>query len=296
MPRLGDFEAWIEVEGARLPEFRMERDETTQTVRCWVPSEVGKNFAVKWKDYTDSHLTCGFVSTDGYSSHGIFLRPGKHNASVMGHPITSTTYNLFRFSSITLTDDETAAAVDEQTVKALGTIELAVQEGVEGDLIPYTAPKPAPSIKPLHEKLKKAGGHRVESGGEVSKTVDWRKFTWNGAPPHKFIFQYRPKDMLQALDIMPREAPPADRSADEDGHEEEPEASDAETLDGDHGNAVQVEIQELERRLSDLRQRNKRTSVKVETMDGPRKRVKREAVKREAVKRVGHLPVMKLST
>jgi len=67
--------------------------------------------------------------------------------------------------------------------------------------------KDSPAALPLHEKLKSVVSHRVEAGGEVSKPAPFINFTWNRSMPHRFIFQYRPIDMLQALEIMPREVP-----------------------------------------------------------------------------------------
>ncbi|KZO90667.1 hypothetical protein CALVIDRAFT_387221 [Calocera viscosa TUFC12733] len=93
MPRLGDFEAYIEVDGVRLPEYRLERNESKRVVRCWIPSEVGKNFVVKWQDHSKRHALCGFVYLDGHCSHGIHLRPGTGKALQEGNHTTSTTLN-----------------------------------------------------------------------------------------------------------------------------------------------------------------------------------------------------------
>ena len=40
MPKLGDYEAWIRVDGEKLPEYGINSEATEIT--CWIPSEVGK--------------------------------------------------------------------------------------------------------------------------------------------------------------------------------------------------------------------------------------------------------------
>lgn len=42
MPSLAGFEAWVEVDGARLLEFEVDALEGEPGVICWVPCEVGK--------------------------------------------------------------------------------------------------------------------------------------------------------------------------------------------------------------------------------------------------------------
>ncbi|KZO90668.1 hypothetical protein CALVIDRAFT_542416 [Calocera viscosa TUFC12733] len=107
---------------------------------------------------------------------------------------------------MTLTDDEAIALKDDRTVKSLGAIKVVLKEGVIGEAVPFSA-KELPKPQPIYEKMKKAGSHQVQSGGQVAKSAPSIAFTWNRAAPHKFIFQYRPKGVLQALEIMPLENP-----------------------------------------------------------------------------------------
>ncbi|KAF5342135.1 hypothetical protein D9611_002039 [Ephemerocybe angulata] len=44
MPELADISIWVEMEGVRLQEYGIERDETTNTVTCWIPCQAGKEF------------------------------------------------------------------------------------------------------------------------------------------------------------------------------------------------------------------------------------------------------------
>jgi len=286
MPRLGDFEAWIEVDGARLSEFRVEIDEHTQTVRCWIPSEAGKNFVLHMKDHTKLHTTAGRVYIDGSYRCGSVLQPHASYHLKEGYPLTRTTISLFQFAPILLIDDEEGEiAEDEKFIKSLGTIQVVFNDGVEGKSRPFMAPD-VPAAKALHEKLKKAGGHCVQSGGEKAcLNSHYVHFIEDGAAPYRIIFQYRPKDMLQALDIMPREIRPVDEEADETDAEVKPEESDTETLDGDQGHdsaeddeATRMEMQELEKRMNELRERKKRKSDKMEPKGGRRKRAKVEPI------------------
>ncbi|TEB33457.1 hypothetical protein FA13DRAFT_154534 [Coprinellus micaceus] len=44
MPDIAGASVWLEIDGIRLEEFRVKRDESKQTVTCWVPCEMGKEF------------------------------------------------------------------------------------------------------------------------------------------------------------------------------------------------------------------------------------------------------------
>ncbi|EJU04787.1 hypothetical protein DACRYDRAFT_114111 [Dacryopinax primogenitus] len=156
------------------------------------------------------------------------------------------------------TDDESATIHDESALKSLNTIELVIQAGTF-----------------VYERLKKASGHRIQFGETVVKPpASLRKFKSNEEKPFKFVFQYRPKDMLQALGIMPRDPTPPTVVKPDDGETE---------TDGDNESEedpkVEAQIQDLQKQLDELRQRCKRKSgVKREGRDGRHKRIKVERI------------------
>jgi len=42
MVRIGKYEAYITIDGRRLPEFDIEVDRAAKEAVCWIPSEAGK--------------------------------------------------------------------------------------------------------------------------------------------------------------------------------------------------------------------------------------------------------------
>ena len=42
MPDIAGASVWLEIDGVRLEEFGVERDEGKKTVTCWVPCKTGK--------------------------------------------------------------------------------------------------------------------------------------------------------------------------------------------------------------------------------------------------------------
>ncbi|KZO90666.1 hypothetical protein CALVIDRAFT_387220 [Calocera viscosa TUFC12733] len=278
MPRHGDFEAWICVEGKPLPEFCVRTYEAAQTVRCWVPSEAGKNFVVHWKDHTKLHTLICEPYIDGHCSHSTHMKPGKGEAHRKGNHITPSTISLFQFAPMILTDNEDLAMEDEKTIKALGIIELVLKEGVIGEESSYSVID-VPTARPVYEKLKKAGCHRAQSGGEIVKTSTWSIFTWNGRPPHKFMFDYRPKDVLQALEIMPRDNPHDIKHEVKEEQEAEIGGGCDQAQETPEDESIRVKIEELEKQLAALRSIRKRKSVvQAEISDARHKRAKLEEI------------------
>jgi len=169
MPSVAGFEAWIEIDGVRLDEFQVETDEPARTVRCWVPSAAGKNFVVHFKDATMQRTAAVYISIDGAFKCSATLSPTLVHNSREGYRITPTSISLFQFAPILLTDDESATMEDEEAIRSLGVIHLSMQEGIVGEPIPFIAPKVI-AVKPLYEKIKKGGGHRVQSGQDRGRS------------------------------------------------------------------------------------------------------------------------------
>ena len=48
MVRIGKYEAFVTVDGHRLPEFKVEVDRAAKEAICWIPSEVGKVLIPTW--------------------------------------------------------------------------------------------------------------------------------------------------------------------------------------------------------------------------------------------------------
>lgn len=128
------------------------------------------------------------------------------------------------------------------------------------------------------------------SGGEILKNSRTCHFRSNGIAPHKFVFQYHPKDMLQALGILPQATPPPENlppradSSSETESTVKPEDVDDEMSGSDPAErkteyeALQSQIQDLQTHLTALSQRAKRLSDVDAENETPGRRHKRAKV------------------
>jgi len=155
---------------------------------------------------TDVDLKCT-VSLDGS-----ILRSTLHHA---GHPVDSrikgciagtNTLNLFAFSQVSLTDDETIASPD-QNLSVLGSIELCVYRVELTKSAVQSVTKPMGVIESaIHERSKKMSMHRVTlQGTEEFKTpcTFYNSKLLENVPHARFIFKYRPKEFLRAQGMVP---------------------------------------------------------------------------------------------
>ncbi|KZO98585.1 hypothetical protein CALVIDRAFT_562034 [Calocera viscosa TUFC12733] len=202
------FQAWITVNGNRLPEYDPQYDPDTNTWTCWIPSEVGQRFVVHWRNFGKRATTGAYVYVDGEFADGKLLM--KDNAAqstfVNGKRTASATIARFYFQPIVLTDEENPFLLeDDNTVNSIGEMKVIINKGRNAGIAAYRhgTVKPARAV---NERAKKAGAHRVQYADEVNDTDDiGAMFRPDQATmPLTFIFKYRPKDMLQAMGIIAR--------------------------------------------------------------------------------------------
>jgi hypothetical protein len=258
-----DFSAWIEVDGAELSIFDVQKD--GQKVTGWIPSESGKNFSVKWS-VTNTRLSSmsGDVYIDGTFLSGMIMRAGAPRTfTSSGVSTSATTEKPFVFSRLELTDDDNYL---NQAVTELGDIKLIVSLATIGEVTNIYAHRG--TVGKVHERSKKATGHKVGLGEEKVVAHTSMLSVKPLATIATFIFKYRPLDMLRAQGI----APPAE-SIKRAASSTEPEVLDLtnDGQDSDDDNegrirALREELASLERK----RKRQKRMHVKSEP------RVKRE--------------------
>ncbi|KZO90680.1 hypothetical protein CALVIDRAFT_387426 [Calocera viscosa TUFC12733] len=267
MPRLDDFEAWIEVEGARLDEYKVETDQAGKTVDCWIPSEAGKNFVVFCKDHSKLHTVECCIILDGHICRRPALTPTYSETWRNGSRTSPTTLRLFQFAHMLFTEDEWSELHNPAPNKSLGTIKLVLQTGSIGDVHPFRPDNPMPGPAPVYEKLKIPGPHRVQLGGEVISVVGrHREFISDRSQPWKLVFQYRPKDLLQAMDIMPRDNTTAAIDPNVKEEAEGGQHNGAQQGQAVDLAAVQVKIEELQTQIDALREITRtHSAVKLET-------------------------------
>ncbi|EIW84404.1 hypothetical protein CONPUDRAFT_142711 [Coniophora puteana RWD-64-598 SS2] len=210
--RVGDFSACIVVDGSPLDEYNVMVDQAKLNATCWIPSQSGKNFTVRWtcllreRPYDSS----GRVSVDG----GPMRRTDTKERS--GVEVGRWNTRDFMFSDVRLTDDETH--FHTRGIERLGEISLLIERGRVGAWTEYREVQAgARDGCTVHERSKKAVVHCV-GFGEVrysSRPVRPRRF-FSTYPEVKFLFKYGPLPVLQAQGI----APPSVQKSQEGGPQE----------------------------------------------------------------------------
>jgi len=188
------------VDGQILPEYKVEYEDDGNTARCWVPSEFGKEFSIHWYDTARVCETAGYVYVDGEHVGGRFIRPVDRDGHVFleSRPLDANTTASFKFGTVVLTDEENEVEA-ATVVQELGMIKVVIKEGAIGES--YQHEYKQVSQKPVNERMKKAGGHRVVLGKQQSAPQTWKQFYPFKTQPTTFIFQYKPLDLLRAMDI-----------------------------------------------------------------------------------------------
>ncbi|KAJ3732418.1 hypothetical protein DFJ43DRAFT_308965 [Lentinula guzmanii] len=235
-----DFSAWIEVDGSELPIFDIKQ--TGNEVTCWIPSESEKNFSVKLSTGKRAISMVGDIFMDGKHLDGRAMHAGEPQTfTSSGVLTTATSERPFVFSKLELTDDDEYL---NMATAGLGDVKLVISHATFGVTThDHNRYKNCDTIGKIHEKSKKATGHRVGLG--ASKPVVYTKLI--SAQRHavvvNFVFRYRPIDMLRANGI----APPEERKK-RTASSSEPEVLD---LTGDQPDSDDEE----ERRINALRAR-----------------------------------------
>ncbi|KZV80653.1 hypothetical protein EXIGLDRAFT_845365 [Exidia glandulosa HHB12029] len=231
------FESWVTCEGAPVPVYGVELHGNRAT--CWIASEAGKargsspvthffystgsaqEFAVNTKmvDTTVSASAAIGISVDGARIDGQVLGtvwPAvKLESNIKGVSVGPSSLQRLKFSSVALSDEDSAMK-DNVVLAQLGVI--AVQVTRCALVSPNTRISTTSHVVPehlksghltVHERAKKLGGHHTTLGAveqrKPRRSVQIRRLEAPGASFLEFEFKYRPKDVLQAQDIIPVE-------------------------------------------------------------------------------------------
>ncbi|KIK66873.1 hypothetical protein GYMLUDRAFT_37941 [Collybiopsis luxurians FD-317 M1] len=194
----GEYTAWIEVDGEELPIYDVQKKD--KEVTGWIPSEAGQTFTVNWIKGNVSGPMIGDVYMDGEWTAGKIMTtrsPAKFTAD--GFTTSPTTLKPFLFSLLELTDDDEYL---NKITAGLGEIKLIISYATFGEQIyDFT---PSDLVDKIHERSKKAIGHKVSLGEvkQVSQTPTFKTVRHDSLVT--FIFKYRPTDMLRANGVVPR--------------------------------------------------------------------------------------------
>ncbi|KAJ3740620.1 hypothetical protein DFH05DRAFT_1581901 [Lentinula detonsa] len=196
-----DISAWIEVDGSELSIFDIKQ--TGNEVTCWIPSESEKKFSVKLSTGKRAISMVGDIFMDGKCLSGKTMKAGEPQTfTSSGVLTTATSERPFVFSKLELTDDDEYL---NMATAGLGDVKLVISHATFGVTRDHKRYKNCDTIGKVHEKSKKATGHRVGLGAEkpvvYTKSISVRRH----AALVKFVFRYRPIDMLRANGIAPLE-------------------------------------------------------------------------------------------
>ncbi|TFK69687.1 hypothetical protein BDN72DRAFT_897079 [Pluteus cervinus] len=275
MPTLGEFSAWIAVDGKALPEFSPRISENGKEIICWIPSEANKEFAVCWKAARLTYTIDGTVTIDGIECGGlyeVFKKRTKRNVLFELDLVQTSKSSArpFLFSKIESTDDETY--LRQKVPRQLGQIRIVVSRArVDNpDSRPYEKPrrerKPRllPETMTLHERLKTGLGHRVGLGMPIKVKGAKTCGVDSIEPVATFIFQYRSWDMLQANGLAP--PPPSIKKA---GKKRKASSPLTDIKEDESEDEMDAEIAALQIKLRELEKRKKKR-MKTEVTTGDR--------------------------
>ncbi|TEB33467.1 hypothetical protein FA13DRAFT_1730491 [Coprinellus micaceus] len=286
MPQIGGLEVWVEMEGARLEEFGIERDDTSNTVTCWIPCQEGKAFRLgmvpqlpRVHNYT---LSLDFDGTrlDGVPHRLIpkdvecsFLKPHY----IEGLRDTSNACS-FQFGQVKLTDDD--AFLDHENLN-LGEVKLKVfsYDSMVRRAVPRKS-KPITSLgeRVVHERTKKGlsssaslGAVTLVSGGDRGPAYLTKKYAGLKRLGN-VVFKYRSRDILLAKGIMPSapQAAPRQGGADRIKQEESVVLEDSDSDD------VDAELSQLKTRMDFLQSKKRKKSSRNSSLTQSTKKVKME--------------------
>ncbi|KAK7691534.1 hypothetical protein QCA50_004933 [Cerrena zonata] len=210
---LKDVELHIESDGHRVSEYQIKTELDKKTITCFIPSTAGKKFEIYCVSKRPELLAV-YCTIDGRQINGTLCSPFA-SSSIKGLFSAEDKIAPLLFSSLVLVDDETFSS-DSETLGKLGTIELQVIRVHRTGTSPTALLATPKCIGPVHEKSKKVGGHCI-SFGEASTCapVSWAITTpmypaeGNWA---KFIFKYRPEEILRAQGIIEKPKTPPHKS------------------------------------------------------------------------------------
>ncbi|GBE80121.1 hypothetical protein BKA93DRAFT_747899 [Sparassis latifolia] len=187
------------------PNGRTRRPKQMGMASCYVPSVAGKTFSIAVINMRTDVSVSVNCYLDGRCVHGMLFAPGVQHIS-HGVYVSETDYRPYRFADLQVTDDEAIANPKDPNYEDLGMIEIQVLRVRQGKSVHANIGDTAES-RPVHERSKKAGTHRVSFGNKVrGAKATWVDITYIDSveePFATFKFFYRPRTLLQAQGIIP---------------------------------------------------------------------------------------------
>ncbi|OBZ67486.1 hypothetical protein A0H81_12606 [Grifola frondosa] len=203
------YELRVICEGKALPEYDVQVEGDENTVACYIPSASGKKFEIEWQDHAGLCHTAIRIRLDGQRLSGNRCKPFGRGSKT-GIRTSVNVRRPFIFSNLETSDDDNLAT--KCVSKDLGVIEVRVTRIKPNVIHQKFSASQFLNVGTVHETSKKAGAHCVSLGeGVESINTEGRVKTdllFKSEQFYvKFLFRYRPADLLQAQGIIPPERP-----------------------------------------------------------------------------------------
>ncbi|KIY63008.1 hypothetical protein CYLTODRAFT_426478 [Cylindrobasidium torrendii FP15055 ss-10] len=199
----GGISAHVVVDGAELPEYASEYDEDSKKLKCWIPSEAGKEFTLRLKRETSDYYGETRFLVDGQC---VLARTCEENSSLCscsGLRNGVRSQRPLLFANTKISDDD--ALLGGSVPAEVGTISIEhwhIEKG--GSHACKDLKRLFKPTGPVHERTKPVG-HVTILGDErpcpkkrLAGHVKYVKHLIT------FVFQYRPQEFLRANGIVPR--------------------------------------------------------------------------------------------
>ncbi|KAI0093438.1 hypothetical protein BDY19DRAFT_1053876 [Irpex rosettiformis] len=218
--KIEHIECQIICDDEALAEYQEKSDSEDQKAKnCYIVSDVGKRFMLQLRSHPHKSDIACHLSIDGQQVSNLCLEDDRAH-DFRGIRTGESQLRPFIFSPIITTDDDRLRE-SISTSQDLGTICMKMYRLTDKrpSLTSYDSTLNAQDKledRPIHERAKKAGGHRVTLG--QPETKQWGGFVNvnyvdpMNSPYYTFTWRYRSKAMLQAQGIVPQDHPVASSS------------------------------------------------------------------------------------
>ncbi|RXW19613.1 hypothetical protein EST38_g6250 [Candolleomyces aberdarensis] len=177
MPELKGFDVWVEVNGVRLQEYKVETG--PDNAACWIPSEVGKEFSIGFSVPLDRLVSTNHIvdlALDGKSIFG-FGGTVRQNINALTDSRRYLSTELvdngratqsFQFGTLELTDDDSLLHQANEQFGELRVTVSSVKAFVQSPILDSTSlSKYNRNDKFIaHERSKKGLAHCVKFGDQ----------------------------------------------------------------------------------------------------------------------------------
>ncbi|VDB83223.1 unnamed protein product [Peniophora sp. CBMAI 1063] len=207
------YEVSLWSDGAEIPAYKVE-NVNDKTVTCYIPSEAGKEFTVKFRNEPVVGYGAAFyVHMDGREMQGLSVYPYECT-TMKGVYETLSAIRPFEFARLKLKEDDEEGGESSTSVDMakLGLIEVRVcratltpDEYGSGEYRPRSVQA---ELDAVSEKAKKVGWHSVSLGKTkaLATAANVPRITYidNKDQPYAiFRFRYQPREILEDQGIIP---------------------------------------------------------------------------------------------